>query len=237
MRSALLIIALTLPRGTALAEENWPEFRGPRGNGHSGATGLPLTWSESENVLWKTPIHDRGWSSPVVWGNQVWLTTATDDGKRLFAVCVDRDTGKIVHDVKVFDVDRPERIAPINSYASPTPAIEPGRVYVHYGTYGTACLDTKTGRVIWARRDLNCEHHMGPGSSPILFDRLLILHVDGCDVQYVVALDKQSGKTVWKTERSVDYANVHRFHARPFARRRSLKRVGAWSCSAPAPRP
>jgi len=211
MRFSLWIIASMFSCGLASAGENWPQFRGPGGDGHSDATGLPLKWSETENVAWKTPIHDRGWSSPVVWGNQIWVTTATADGRRLFAVCVDRRSGKIVHDVKLFDVERPERIAQINSYASPTPVIEEGRVYVHYGTYATACLDTRTGKTIWARRDLNCDHHMGPGTSPILFDKLLVIPVDGTDVQYVVALDKATGKTVWKTNRSVDYSRVHRY--------------------------
>lgn len=216
MRSTVLIVAMTLPAGLAWAGENWPQFRGPDGNGRSDAMGLPLKWSETENVTWKTPIHDRGWSSPVVWGDQVWMTTATEDGKQLFAVCVGRHSGKIVHDVKVLEVDKPERIARINSYASPTPVIEAGRVYVHYGTYGTACLDTKTGEPLWARRDLNCDHHMGPGSSPILFGKLLIFHVDGMDVQYVVALDKTTGKTVWKTNRSIDYSRVLRFCRKAF---------------------
>ncbi|HUT11207.1 MAG TPA: PQQ-binding-like beta-propeller repeat protein [Thermoguttaceae bacterium] len=216
MRVALLIVLLTFPIGLVSAGENWPQFRGPAGDGHSDATDLPLTWSETENVAWKTPIHDRGWSSPVVWQDQVWVTTATADGTRLFAVCVDRRTGKLVHDVKVFDVERPERIAPINSYASPTPVIEEGRVYVHYGTYGTACLDTRTGQTIWARRDLNCDHHMGPGSSPIPFGGLLIFPVDGMDVQYAVALDKATGQTVWKTDRSVDYTAVNLYHRKAF---------------------
>jgi outer membrane protein assembly factor BamB len=175
----------------------------------SDSAGLPLTWSENENIAWKTPIHDHGWSSPVVWEKQVWLTTATEDGKQLFAVCVDAGSGRITHDVKVFDVAEPERIAKVNSYASPTPVIEQGRVYVHYGTYGTACLDTETGKVLWSRRDLNCDHHMGPGASPILFGNLVMFTVDGCDVQYVIALDKRTGETVWKTDRTVDLSGVH----------------------------
>ena len=79
----------------AFAGENWPQFRGPHDDGLSDSNGLPLTWSEKENVVWKTPIHDKGWSSPVVWGDQVWMTTATADGKQMFAVCVDRKTGAI----------------------------------------------------------------------------------------------------------------------------------------------
>jgi outer membrane protein assembly factor BamB len=205
MRTTCLLLTFLLPAALPAADENWPEFRGPSGQGHSGARGLPLTWSQKENIRWKTAIHDRGWSSPVVWEDQIWVTTATEDGKRMYAVGVDRKTGKIVHDIPVFETASPEHISTVNSYASPTPAIEAGRVYAHYGTYGTACLDTRTGQVLWSRRDLNCDHHEGPGSSPILYGDLLIVHVDGRDVQYVIALDKTSGKTRWKTDRSVDY--------------------------------
>jgi outer membrane protein assembly factor BamB len=181
---------------TATASENWPQFRGPNGDGHAPAVQLPLTWSETNHVVWKTAIHDLGWSSPVVWDQQIWVTTATEDGKQEFAVCVDRATGKVMHDIKVFDTEKPEHVASVNSYASPTPVIETGRLYVHYGTYGTACLDTRTGAILWTRRDLNCDHHEGPGASPMLHGNLLVFTVDGRDVQYVVALDKATGKTV-----------------------------------------
>ncbi|MCX7826767.1 MAG: PQQ-binding-like beta-propeller repeat protein, partial [Verrucomicrobiae bacterium] len=127
----------------AFGGDNWPQFRGPDGQGHSNATGLPVTWSEKENIKWKTAIHDRGWSSPVIWGNQIWLTTATEDGKQLFARCVDRESGKIIHDLKLFDVEKPQFKHAFNSYASPTPVIEEGRVYVTFGSPGIACLDTK----------------------------------------------------------------------------------------------
>jgi len=203
MRCSLILLAY-LATGVS-AGDNWPQFRGPQGAGHSDATGLPVKWSEKENVVWKTPIHDKGWSSPVIWGNQIWMTTAREDGKEMFAVCVDRDTGKIIYDLKVFDVEKPAFCIAFNSYASPTPVIEQGRVYVHFGTYGTACLDTATGKNLWERRDLNCNHHRGPGSSPILYDNLLIVNFDGFDVQYVVALDKKTGKTVWKKDRDITY--------------------------------
>ena len=201
---------------TALSADNWPEFRGPYGDGRSDATNLPLTWSETENVRWKTAIHDKGWSSPVVWGNQVWLTTATENGDKCYAVAVDRDTGKVIHDILLFEVNvRPvkgknppsiaapyEQWAAFNSYASPTAAIEEGRVYAHFGTAGTACLDTATGKVLWKRTDLECCHHRGAGSSPVLHGDLVILTFDGFDVQYVVALSKKTGETVWKRERN-----------------------------------
>ncbi|MHC4502764.1 MAG: MGH1-like glycoside hydrolase domain-containing protein [Planctomycetota bacterium] len=203
--------------GPVTAGGNWPEFRGPSGDGRSASAGLPLRWSETENVAWKTAIHDAGWSSPVVWGDQVWTTTAKKDGKHLFAVCIDRNTGKVLHDIKVFDVARPQKVNALNSHASPTPAIEKGRIYVHYGAYGTACLDTATGKKLWECRDLECDHHMGPGSSVILFNRMLIFNVDGIDVQYVIALDKATGKTVWKTRRSVDYSRVHKYCRKAFS--------------------
>ena len=207
-RSFARVIAALAVIQSAPAADNWPQFRGPEGNGHSDAKGLPLTWSEQNNVRWKTPIHGRAWSSPVVWGEQIWLTTAPEEGTRLYAVCVHRDTGKVVHDLKLFDVVLPQYAHPFNTYASPTPVIEEGRVYVTFGAPGTACLDTKTGKVLWQRRDFVCNHFRGAGSSPILHDDLLIMNFDGSDHQFVVALDKKTGKTVWQKERSIDYQDL-----------------------------
>ena len=198
MLSAVLLLALA-------SNDGWSEFRGPSGLGHAEAKALPREWSESRNVAWKVPLHGRGWSSPVVWGKQVWLTTATPDGKELFVVCVDKDTGRKILDAKLFDIPKPEDTRKFNSFASPTPVVEAGRVYVHVGSYGTACLSTDSGKVLWVRRDLECNHWRGPGSSPILWKDLLILHYDGHDVQYAVALDKKTGRTAWKTPRSHEY--------------------------------
>lgn len=187
---------------------NWPQFRGPAADGSAVGGDLPLKWSEQENVLWKTRIHDLGHSSPVVWGDQVWVTTATEDGKRLFAVCCERATGRIVHDVQVFEVAKPESINSLNTYATPTPVIEEGRIYVHFGTYGTACLDTGNGEKLWERTDLHCSHIQGPASSPILFGELLILDFAGGDVQFLAALEKTTGKTVWLQKRSEDLSQL-----------------------------
>ena len=192
----------------AAAASNWPQFRGPAGDGHADAKSLPVTWSEQENVRWKTAIHGRGWSSPVIRGKQVWLTTATEDATELSVLCIDADTGKITRDVKLFDVEAPQFIHKFNSAASPTPVIEEGRVYVTFGSPGTACMDTATGKVLWQRRDLECNHYRGAGSSPILYGDLLIMNFDGSDFQYVVALDKKSGKTVWKKDRSIDFQDL-----------------------------
>ena len=205
--SVAFVLVVLLDRASAWAD--WPEFRGPRGNGHAGKPGdakpmgLPLRWSETENVRWKTAIPHRGWSTPVVLGGQVWVTTATSGGHDFFAICVDAETGEIRFNEKMFHADEPEPLGNnVNCYASPSPAIEPGRVYVHFGSYGTACLDTASHKVLWERRDLPCRHYRGPGSSVVLFEGLVILTMDGVDRQYVVALDKKSGRTVWKTDRS-----------------------------------
>jgi outer membrane protein assembly factor BamB len=206
---------LTLLSITAIrVDAQWPQFRGPEGDGTAGSSKLPLTWSEESNVRWRTEIHGKGWSSPVVVGGQVWLSTATPDGRELSALAVDVESGKIVHDLKVFSVENPQPGHPFNSYASPTPVAEPGRVYINYGSAGTAALDTATGKTLWERRDLECDHFRGPGSSPILFRNLLIMHFDGIDVQYVIALDKDTGRTVWKTPRSIDFKDLDA-HGRP----------------------
>ena len=206
--AALAALLFVLAAPAAWAGENWPQFRGPGGQGVSDATGLPVKWDEKQNVAWKTAIHGKAWSSPVVWGDQVWLTTATEDGRQLSALCVDRNSGKVLHDLKLFDVPTPQYAHPFNSYASPTPAIEEGRVYIVFGSPGIACLDTKTAKVLWERRDFVCNHWRGAGSSPVLFKDLMILPFDGADYQYIVALDKNTGQTVWKTDRSIDFQDL-----------------------------
>lgn len=218
MRVLVSMLLIGLCNSTFAADLPWNQFRGPRGDGSSTERGLPVTFGEgSKEIVWKTPIPGRAWSSPVIWGKQVWVTNAPDiQGNTqdrikldepiwLSAVCVDLDTGKVIHDVKLFDVSELQITHPTNTFASPTPFIEEGRVYVHFGSYGTACLDTKTGQRIWARRDLECDHFRGPGSSPIVHGDLLYLTFDGYDVQYLAALDKKTGKTVWKKDRGIDF--------------------------------
>lgn len=234
MLSRLLLLASAFLAAGAFAGEHWPQFRGPNGEGHSDARGVPIKWSETENVTWKTAIHDRGWSSPVIWGNQVWLTTARADGKEMFAVCIDRNKGTIVHDLKVFDVPMPAFCHAFNSYASPTPVIEEGRVYVHFGTYGTACLDTATGKKLWERRDFPCDHFRGPGSSPILYGNLLIAHYDGFDVQFVVALDKNTGATVWRKDRAIAYGTDNGDFKKAYATPRVIEVNGQPQLISPA---
>ncbi len=193
-------ILLTGFKNSFSQDKNWTHFRGSNLDGISTEVKTPLVWSDA-NIKWKTEIHGRGHSSPVVYDNQIWVTTATLDGKELYAVCTDFATGKIIFDVKVFTVDDLIDKHGINTFASPTPCIENGFVYVHFGSQGTACIKTSDGTVVWKRTDLKCNHVQGPGSSPVIYKNLLILHYEGTDVRYIVALDKATGKQVWRADR------------------------------------
>ncbi len=181
-------------------EKNWTHFRGTNLNGMAENESVPVTIDDSV-IKWKTQIHDRGHSSPVIYKDQIWLTTAKADGRELFAVCADFKTGKIIHDIKVFNPDAVKRKNSVNTYATPTPCIEKGFVYVHYGDLGTACINTLTGAVVWKRTDLSFKNVHGPGSSPVLYKNLLILHFEGSDARYLIALDKATGKTKWRADR------------------------------------
>ena len=184
-------------------DKNWTHFRGSSLDGISFAENIPVN-IDSSDIKWKTRIHDNGYSSPVVYDNQIWVTTSKADGKELYAVCTDFESGKIIYDIKVFTPDDVEGKHSINTYASPTPCIEKGFVYVHYGSMGTACINTTNGSIVWKRNDLKCKHVQGPGSSPVIYKNLLILHFEGVDVRYIVALEKSTGKLIWKSDRPAE---------------------------------
>ncbi|MGA2502144.1 MAG: PQQ-binding-like beta-propeller repeat protein [Tepidisphaeraceae bacterium] len=207
MRRVLYCLVL-LASISARADVNWPGFRGPSGQGVAEGNGYPLSWDENREIVWKTAIPGKAWSSPVIWDQSIWMTTATEDGRTLSVICVDRASGKIVRNAVIFNIQVPQYCIPFNSYASPTPVIEPGRLYATWGSPGTACIDTATGQVLWKRTDFVCNHYRGAGSSPLLWNDLLIMHFDGSDRQYVAALDKNTGRNVWQTNRSVDYKDL-----------------------------
>lgn len=185
-------------------QDNWTHFRGSDLNGISADQKAPVSWNDSTNIIWKANIEGSGWSSPVVFGNQVWVTSASDNGTQMWGICLDFNSGKQIYKIDLFQPDSVQSKHSINTYATPTPCIENGYVYFHFGTYGTTCIDTNNGKVVWKRTDLNCDHVQGPGSSPILYKNLIILHLEGVDVQYLIALDKNTGKTVWKTNRPIE---------------------------------
>ncbi|HIG80513.1 MAG TPA: quinonprotein alcohol dehydrogenase [Verrucomicrobiales bacterium] len=202
-----IFLFLSLSSVLSISAAQWSQFRGPNGAGKTDAN-LPIVLGEGKNVKWKTPMPGKAWSSPVVWGNQIWFTNAEADGHKLWAVCLDAATGKVLHNKLVFEIAKPQK-SPVamNSYASPTPVVEAGRVYVSFGAHGTACLDTQTAKVIWQRQDeqLYCDHFRLPASSPILHGGTVILQFDGADKQFVVALNKKDGKTKWLHKRAFDF--------------------------------
>ena len=195
---------------TQLTADNWPQFRGPTGQGHSEERGLPPEWSETRNIAWKTPIPGRGWSSPVVADGRVWLTTAVHrgaapadatavKGASLRALAYDVATGREVVNVELFHPGQGDLTNAKNSHASPTPIVDGDRVYVHFGALGTAALSI-TGNILWKTR-LPYQSQHGNGGSPILYGDFLIVSCDGSDDAFVTALDTRTGKTRWRTGR------------------------------------
>ncbi|MBP80186.1 MAG: quinonprotein alcohol dehydrogenase [Deltaproteobacteria bacterium] len=183
----------------------WNQFRGPNGDGDAQSSQLPVQFSETENLTWKTPIPGKAWSSPVVKDGKVWVTNAEEDGYKMWAIQLDWKTGKQIKKVLVFENKEPQFCHPMNSYATPTPVIEGEMVFVHFGTHGTAALDLKSGIKIWERRDFKCDHFRGAAASPITHKENVIIHFDGHDLQYIVCLDQKTGETVWKKDRAYDF--------------------------------
>lgn len=221
-----LVLGSLLFNTLPLAATDWLEWRGSDGQGTSTAKGLPETWSETSSVVWKTPTPGRGHSTPVIVGDQIWFTTAVEkpaseaearerlknntgdqpvtvmDSVTIRAVAVDKQSGKILHDVELLKVKAPQWVHQLNSYASPSPVVYEGRLYASHGSFGTACLDLATQKVVWTNQELQVMHENGPGSTPVLWQDRLIVHFDGSDQQFIAAYDTGSGKVAWKTARS-----------------------------------
>lgn len=196
--------ALVFSGVLSMRAENWPEFRGPTGQGHASAAGLPLEWSSSNNVAWKVSIPGEGWASPVLVDGRLYLTCAVRGDKlSLHALALDASDGKILWDEAVF---APENVAGIhqkNGHASPTPLVEGDRLYVHFGPNGTAALDL-SGKVLWRNTDFHYPPVHGSGGSPVLVDDKLIFNCDAEKDPFVVALNKKDGTVAWKVNRESD---------------------------------
>jgi len=203
-----LLVLLLIAGASALAQaEDWPQFRGPTGQGHATERNLPLEWSETHNIIWKVPVPGLGWSSPAVANGRVWLTTVVESKERrgrvsasLRALAYDIATGRELVNVEVFRLDDAGYVNPKNSRASPTPIVDGDRVYVHFGAEGTAAVST-SGEILWTTH-LRYESQHGNGGSPTLYRDLLIVNCDGNGGEaYVIALETATGKTRWKTAR------------------------------------
>ena len=214
MKFRLPFILFFLISTTQLVAD-WPQFRGPDGQGHSKEKGVPIQWAEDRNITWKSAVPGQGWSSPVIAANQVWMTGAEAEGKSLHAVCIDKTSGALLYNIEVLT---PKDSGPrhrLNGYASPTPVLDGERVYVHFGPRGTVCLDT-AGGILWKNTEFDYNVIQGAASSPILHRDLLILTCDGIDHQFIVALDKRTGKIRWKQPRA---------HLEAAAKKRSIAKM------------
>jgi outer membrane protein assembly factor BamB len=207
------------------AAENWPRFRGPNGQGHSRETGLPLHWSASSNVVWKTAIPGEGWSSPVVWNGKIFLTSVTENGSKCHVLCVDAATGAVLWNKQVLE-QQPRRKEGKNSYATPTPVTDGEKVYAVFGDGSVVAL-TMRGEIAWTNREVKFYSRHGLGSSPIVHNGLLIMPYDGSnpvtaagnwpkvddnektgwqipwDQAFIVALDTKTGARVWTAKRGM----------------------------------
>ena len=184
-------------------------------------------WTEEENITWKSAVSGEGWSSPVIAGNQIWLTSSEDEGKSLHAICFDKTTGKLLHNVEVLTPKDVGPHHPQNGFASPTPVLDGRHAYVHFGPRGTVCLNT-AGRIVWKNTEFQYDAFQGAASSPIIGNGLLILTCDGTDNQFLVALDKRTGKTVWKQPR----AHLEKAAGR-FAENSTMARIAKMAYSTP----
>ncbi len=209
MSGRLIVLLLIVGNASVGHSQDWPQFRGPDGQGHSSEEELPLEWSETRNVMWKVPVPGGGWSSPVVADGRIWLTAAIVDQETasLRAIAFDVETGREVVNAEVFRMSDASLLNLKNSHASPTPVVEGERVYVHFGAEGTAALTT-SGDVVWTTRFPYISQH-GNGGSPIVYDDLLIINIDGYDQSFVVAVDKNSGEVRWKTMRLEPFSQAY----------------------------
>ena len=203
--SNLKRIMIFLMLSSIAAANDWPEFRGVNGSGVIPDANLPITWSTTKNVTWKVMIPGKGWSSPVVYDEKVFVTAATEDHKgdprALRVVCLDAQTGKIDWDKKVLSPQGEGIKHPKNSHSSSTPLVRDGRIYAHFAHMGTACLKLD-GEILWAMNHLKYEPKHGTGSSPVLVGDHLIFNCDADDDPFIAAVHKDSGKVAWTTRRS-----------------------------------
>lgn len=217
--ASLALAALTVAAGVASAETMWTEFRGPTGQGHSTATGLPVEWGPEKNVVWRAALPGQAWSSPIHAKGRIFLSNAVPAdpnnpaaGISLRVTALEAKTGKTLWDVEIFKAENAQELLKHgkNSFASPTPVYENGRLYAHFGHNGTACLD-EGGKVLWSTRENRYNPVHGAGGSPVIAGDLLIFNADGGENPGVIALEKASGKTRWKVTRPQTAANPFSF--------------------------
>ncbi len=206
--STVLVLGVTNVRA-----EDWPEFRGPARDGHSTAVNLPTIWDQQRNITWKAELPGRAWSSPIVAGDRIYLTNAVGsrnsadlkDKYSLRVLAVNAADGKVIWDEEVFSLDAPfsQGVHQKNSYASPTPVFQDGRIYAHFGHFGTVCMDAE-GKIIWKSQKLSYRPVHGNGGCPVIVGNALIFAADAQSDPFVAALDINNGNVLWQTKRGVE---------------------------------
>lgn len=208
--STWLITGILLLR--AGAADSWPDFRGPNGDGHADSCQPPTHWSARSGIRWTSGVLGSGWSSPVIGDSKVYLTTAVEEGDQvsLRALCFDLDSGKELWQKEVI---RTESVAihRKNSQASPSPVLDEGQVFVHFGPYGTAALKASDGTVLWTKTNLRYHSVHGNGGSPIIHRSKLIFANDGARDPFVVALSARNGAISWRVDRNIEVRNTFSF--------------------------
>ena len=212
--SRILTLALALTAATApIFAANWTEFRGPDAQGHADTRVVPTDWSTTKNIVWRADIAGAGWSSPVLWKDKIFLTTAVKPegggAQSLRTLCLDSHSGKVLWDTEVFSTPA-GGMHTKNTHASATPITDGERLYVHFGHYGTAALDLQ-GKVLWRNTSLKYPPVHGNGGSPALVGDALIFSCDGASDPFVVALNKQTGAVLWRKPRAVTVKKTFSF--------------------------
>jgi len=208
------LLGFYAPLAGAEVLPDWPEFRGPTGQGIAMNATPPLEWSREKNISWRQALPGTGWSSPSVHDDSVYLTAALLDGRdhpeSLRVLRIDGGTGAVLWNVEAIPGSPDAQKHPKNGYASPTPLIAEGRIYAHFGPLGTACLDAD-GQVLWRQTDLAYQTPHGNGGSPVLQDGVLIFSCDDENSPFVVGLDQNTGKVRWKTPRDTQASKKFSF--------------------------
>ena len=213
---ALVTTAVALTLTGPLLAEDWPQFRGPTGQGVSAEVGLPTEWSADSGVAWSTPIPGQGWSSPIVHGDRVFVTTATEEGRSLRLLCLDRATGKVLWNTEVFQQGLDSRLQQGNSYATPTPVTDGSHTYV-LAFDGSLAAVANDGSIAWTNRDFPYYSQHGIAVSPRLYGDLLVVPFDPSsqgedkrvgwqkpwEKSFVIALDKSTGRVRWRASRGL----------------------------------
>ncbi len=194
-----MVLFLLLNAAMARAESNWPRWRGPAGNGHTSETNLPTTWT-ADSCAWKLPMKGLGQSSPIIWGERIFLTTALEYGNKRIVFCVDRNNGKVLWEEQVPWAGEPEKNHRMNSHATASCVTDGETVIAFFGRAGIHAYSVE-GKHLWSRNLGQFVSPWGTSASPVIVDDLVIQNGDADEGAFIIGLNKKTGATVWRTNR------------------------------------